>query len=132
MHGMNRRNDRKAVQFLAPEHRNHRPQCVTEPHLHIAPGLSSCKSRFKDFSGSPEKLVKTPTPALKLKFKDAMRIKSAEFRIKLGQLDEAILELKSLPERLAKHPWALRTHLAVVRAARELTEHHSNTDFHEI
>ncbi len=61
-----------------------------------------------------------------------MWIKSAEFRLKLGQIDEAILELKRLPERLAKHPWALRTHLAAVRAARELTEDHANTDSHEI
>ena len=48
-----------------------------------------------------------------------MKIKAAEFQLKLGHFDEALRELKSLPEEIQKQPWALRIRLAAVRAARE-------------
>lgn len=55
-----------------------------------------------------------------LPLQDALRVKSAEFWLKLGETDEALRELEQLPSKTWNHPWALRVHLAAVNAAREL------------
>ena len=53
---------------------------------------------------------------------DDIRVKSAEFWLKLGRPDQALAEIQSLPRSAQNHPSVLKVHLAVVRAARELNE----------
>jgi hypothetical protein len=54
--------------------------------------------------------------------KDALRVKSAEYWLKLGQPVQALMELEKLPKSALNHPWALRTHVAAMGAAREMSE----------
>ncbi len=42
----------------------------------------------------------------KLRLAEAVRVKSAEFWLKLGQPAQALMELQHLPERAQQHPWA--------------------------
>jgi hypothetical protein len=39
-----------------------------------------------------------------LRLKDALRIKSAEFWLKLGEPGQAVLELRQVPKRVWNHP----------------------------
>ena len=55
--------------------------------------------------------------------KDALRIKSAEFWMQLGQPIQALLELEHLPKRARKHPWARQTFLIAFHIARQFHEH---------
>ena len=48
--------------------------------------------------------------------KDAVRIKSAEFWLKLGEPGRALLELQRLPMRAWNHPWTKLVRRAVYRA----------------
>lgn len=41
-----------------------------------------------------------------MRFRDALRVKSAEFWLKLGEPYPALLELQHLPDRIQTHPWA--------------------------
>jgi hypothetical protein len=52
----------------------------------------------------PQLLMKTNT----LGFPDALRVKSAEFWLILGQPQAALLELHKLSSRALSHPWAQR------------------------
>ena len=81
-----------------------------------------CKARFKRFGGEQNKPNRAAVPQEEIALDDAIRIKSAEFWLKLGQPDQALLEIKSLPERLRNHPWVLKAHLAVVRASQNSNE----------
>jgi hypothetical protein len=47
---------------------------------------------------------------------DAVRIQAAEFWLALGLADQAARELEALPAATARHPWTLRTQLAIVSA----------------
>jgi truncated hemoglobin YjbI len=78
-----------------------------------------CKRRFKRFKPCSNEPLNQSSHPPKIKLKQAMKIKAAEFQLKLGHFDEALRELKSLPEEIQKQPWALRIRLAAVRAARE-------------
>jgi hypothetical protein len=57
-----------------------------------------------------------------LTLNQAIHVKSAEFWLKLGEPAQALMEMERLPEQAQKHPWALRIHMAVVRAVREMNE----------
>ena len=83
------------------------------------PSAWRCKARFK-FSHKPSN---APAAQTEIGFEEAIRIKSAGFWLKLAQPDQALREIKSLPERLQNHPSVLKTHLAAIRAVRELSEH---------
>jgi hypothetical protein len=50
----------------------------------------------------------------------ALRVKSAEFWLKLGEPTQALRELNALPAWTRRHPWAIQVLLSAVRAAREL------------
>ncbi len=50
---------------------------------------------------------------------DALRVKSAEFWLMLGQPMQALLELQKLRGRALAHPWASRVFHTAFRAARE-------------
>jgi hypothetical protein len=54
--------------------------------------------------------------------KQALRVKSAEYWLKLGEPAQALMELERLPEQAQKHPWALRVQLSAVRVVREMNE----------
>jgi len=57
-----------------------------------------------------------------LALKDALRLKSAEYWLKLGQPVQALMELGRLPHHVQNHPWALKVQVAAVGAAREMGE----------
>ncbi len=103
------------------------PSVVTDGggsgHFEAVPKAKSplwpCKLRFKYRARSYEKAGTSLAPAPEMELTDALRIKSAEFWLKLGELDQALLEIRSLPEQVQKHPSVLRIHLALVRAAQE-------------
>jgi hypothetical protein len=57
-----------------------------------------------------------------LKLHDALRVKAAEYWLKLGEPAQAILELQGLPGDLQKHTWVVRVSLAALRAIRESRE----------
>ncbi len=44
----------------------------------------------------------------KLRLRDALRVKSAELWLEVGEPTEALLELQRLTKRAWKHPWAVR------------------------
>ena len=49
---------------------------------------------------------------------EAIRVKSAEFWLKLGYPIQALLELQRLPPLGRKHPWASRVFVTALRTAR--------------
>src|SRR5207249_4746430 len=130
----------KAVQILAPDDQiiYQAARRVSEEGLPAAPGGAAlefvvamqrmrapawpCKTRFKSCSRRTDAPSACPVAHDPIALKHALKIKSAEFWLKLGQPDQALLEIKSLPERLQKHPSVIKAHLAVVRASRELSE----------
>ena len=52
----------------------------------------------------------------------ALRVKSAEYWLTLGEEDEAVRELESLPKSAWNHPWAVTTRVAALEALRQRTE----------
>ncbi len=52
----------------------------------------------------------------------ALRVKGAEFWLKLGQPAQALHELESLPEAMRRDPWVTSVFLSAIRSARELNE----------
>jgi len=82
----------------------------------------ACKARFKlthrrSVARTSCSLAKNP-----IALKHALKVKSAEFWLKLGQPDQALREIKSLPEEVQNHPSVIKAHLAIVRAAWELND----------
>jgi hypothetical protein len=55
--------------------------------------------------------------------RDALRVQSAEFWLKLGQPAEALKELKTLSEQARTHPWTSRVALAALRTCGVLGAH---------
>ena len=41
-----------------------------------------------------------------MRLSDAVRVRSAEFWLRLGEPKEAMLELQKLPQTAARHPWS--------------------------
>ena len=58
----------------------------------------------------------------KLPLNHALRVKSAEYWLKLGESAFALVELQKLPQEAQKHPKAMRVHLAVMHALREAND----------
>ena len=54
-----------------------------------------------------------------LPINDAIRIKAAEYWLKLGEADFALKELEALPSRIWKCGWSLKTRIAAIGALRE-------------
>jgi hypothetical protein len=44
----------------------------------------------------------------RIPFRDALKVKSAELWLQLGQPSEALKELETVSERARQHPWASR------------------------
>ena len=49
---------------------------------------------------------------------DAVRVKSAEFHLRLGNPVLAIKELEQLPKDARRHPWAMRVFVCAFHTAR--------------
>jgi hypothetical protein len=56
----------------------------------------------------------------RIRIGDALRIKSAEFWLKLGQPLQASLELQKLTNGARGHPWASKVFHSAYRAARRI------------
>jgi hypothetical protein len=54
--------------------------------------------------------------------KQALRVKAAEYWLKLGELEQALSELKSLPQSTWNHPWAFETRIAAMGVLSERDE----------
>jgi len=52
----------------------------------------------------------------KLRFRDAWRVKSAEFWMRIGEPSQAWLELQTLPKKARHHPRAAKVLRAIQRA----------------
>jgi hypothetical protein len=52
----------------------------------------------------------------------ALRIKAAEYWLKLGEADQALRDLENLPSRIWECGWALKTRIAAIGALRERSE----------
>jgi hypothetical protein len=75
-----------------------------------------CMSRFKlgalrGFQAS----VTRPAPTV-IAFEDALRIKSAEFWLRLGEPLEALADIQELPPSVRRSSWVHRLHAAATRA----------------
>ncbi len=57
---------------------------------------------------------------VRIKFRDALCIKSAEFWLELGQPGQALLELQRLSGDAKAHPWAFSVFVCALKAARAL------------
>jgi hypothetical protein len=77
------------------------------------PHHSRCRLKSPGQTTAPD--AKTFRAGLRLK--DALRVKSAEYWLKLGQPDQALAELAALPKSVQRFPWPLKVHLAAVHAA---------------
>lgn len=81
----------------------------------------ACRSRFKSPRGGVGRVVRTEIDQSEMPLECALRVKSAEFWLKLGDPTQALMEIQNLPERMQKHPWPLKVHLAAFGAIREWT-----------
>src|SRR5690349_1817991 len=81
-----------------------------------------CKGRFKCPLNTKPQTGNEPAQQPEVELSEALRIKSAEMWLKLGEVKQALLEIGSVPESLKNHPWVIRIHLAIVRAASESRE----------
>ena len=63
-----------------------------------------------------------PGPDNPLPIDDAIRIKAAEYWLKLGEADLALKELEALPTKIWKCGWALKTRIAAIGVLRERDE----------
>jgi hypothetical protein len=61
--------------------------------------------------------MKTRSRQLGISLKNAVRLRSAELWLQLGQPMQALTELQRLPIRIRKHPKAMRVCRSVYRAA---------------
>ena len=53
-----------------------------------------------------------------LPINDALQIKAAEYWLKLGEADQALKEVETLPSRIWRCSWALKTRIAAIGALR--------------
>jgi len=82
----------------------------------IQPAPWPCKSRFRYRLSTDHQMGNQPPQQPEVELGEALRIKSAEFWLKLGEVEQAILEIRTVPEPLQKHPSVVRLRLAIVRA----------------
>ena len=91
--------------------------------LRLAPDTRQpCIVRFKAPPLRQWKFEETAPSLDQLPFEHALRVRSAEFWLKLGKPDEAIMELRRLSRNSRRHPLALKVFLRAIRAVREMNE----------
>jgi hypothetical protein len=128
----------KAVQILAPGDTFilKAAERVPEESLPVAPGgaalqLVVAMQKLIPRTGHTPSSFDSDTPGChrrevrnhsKLSMSHALRIKSANFWLELGEADQALQELKALPSSAWSHPLAVKARMAVLRVARERNE----------
>ena len=130
----------QAVQILAPGDQNlcHAAERVSEEKLPVAPGGAALefvvafqKLRVPAEFGAtgsairdrPSWVPQATVMAERLSMSHALRVKSAEYWLRLGQPLEALMELGNLPEETRDHPWVLRVLVSAMEAAKDLDEY---------
>ncbi len=117
----------QAVQILAPDDPfiYQAAQRIPEDVLPIAPGgvalelVVAMQRRQKANQGEPSRAASEQP----LSLSHRLRIKSAEFWLKLGEADQALKELDYLPKAASSHPAALKAvvnALGILREQREI------------
>ena len=81
----------------------------------------ACRSRFKSRTNGIGKVIHPEIDSGDIPLECALRVKSAEFWLKLGDPTQALIEIQNLPERMQKHPWPIKVQLAAIGAIREST-----------
>ena len=81
--------------------------------------LWPCRHRFKFLHGNVQHSNPAAAAQQEIGLDEAIRIQSAEFWLRLGQPEAALLELKALPEGLQNHPSALKARLLAMHAKRQ-------------
>ncbi|MGH7869520.1 MAG: hypothetical protein ACREP9_18275 [Candidatus Dormibacteraceae bacterium] len=125
-----------AVQILAPgdEFMLQAATEVPEESLPAAPGgmalefvvalqrenppVFPCRSRLKSSSHRNASTVKE---AIDFSLQHALKLKAAEFWLRLGDPAQALIEIQTLSEKLQKHPQVLKVQLTAIGAMREST-----------
>ena len=72
-----------------------------------------------------ENHMQVPVPdnaQVQLPINDAIKIKAAEYWLKLGEADLALRELENLPTKIWECSWALRTRIAAMGVLRERSQ----------
>ena len=134
-HGQGRHINFSNSRFFSCQERGHRGHQANRGHQrhqrHQSSQCHQCGSRFKSTEQPKSQLhhcetfetFETFETGLKgLPLKDALRIKSAEYWLKLGEPVEASMELKHLSATTRKHPWALRVMVLAVGALLDMGE----------
>jgi len=75
------------------------------------PGSNQEEQETAPRHAPPIDLAADPVVYAGLPLEDAVRVKSAELWLKLGEADEALRELERLPSRSWDHVWALKTRI---------------------
>ncbi len=118
----------QAVQILAPNNPfiYQAAQRIPEEVLPIAPGgvalelVVAMQRRHKanqDKSRNPTTATNEP-----LSLSHRLRIKSAEYWLKLGEADQALKELERLPQGASSHPAAIKAVVNALGLLREQAE----------
>jgi hypothetical protein len=90
--------------------------------MHRATTPLPCRSRFKPAATRHQALPAPGQSQPRMHLNEALKVKGAEYWLKLGQPARALVELQSLPEDAQKHPWTLKVHIAALGAVRRLNE----------
>jgi hypothetical protein len=79
------------------------------------PNPSTC--RLESTAGARARVREPNTYQGQLRLSHALRVKSAEYWLKLGEPEQALLELRALPKSVQSLSCVLKVHLAAVHAA---------------
>lgn len=82
-------------------------------------GDSRLKTRPDQPLSRPEKCCQKSmnNGSSRIRLRYAMRVKSAEFWIRLGEPGQALLELQHLPEEIKQNPWVVKVMVSAAGAA---------------
>jgi len=116
----------RAVEILAPDNRfiHQVAQRIPGEKLPVAPGgvalefVVALQKLGQPANGVPFEVGSDRTPAASavapISLSHALRIKSAEYWLKLGEADQALRELEHLPKSGWNHPYAVKNRIAAL------------------
>jgi hypothetical protein len=81
-----------------------------------------CRSRFKVGGGQTAGIALATEQPLDMPLEPALKVKGAEFWLKLGQPVQALIELDHVPKHLQEHPKLLKLRITAIGAIRESSE----------
>jgi hypothetical protein len=124
----------RAIEILAPGDQFilKTAQSVPEESLPLAPGGAAVElvvalqklkpEASRDFSPPNRREPERGGRENQLSMSHALRIQSAHYWLKLGEVDQALLELGALSTKACNHPLAVKARVAVLQTARKLKE----------